>query len=317
MNLKYKILWVENDKDWVDSIKDSIEEIVIFYGFELDVKLIAQDENVDYNLFDLILMDLNLADQPTGDQLIKKIRNIGVFTNVVFYTAGGADVIKSKIESMALEGVFYSDRGSDGFVEKVKKVMEASIKKTQDLNNLRGLVMAEVSELDAMMDDIIAFYFSDRNNNLREQFNNNVIKRDREKTYKKSLNPNPNRICEKDCSLNWVDLEPTNLIKVIDASMKARALKYIIEFVKKQNADSKLVFDFDNYKKEIIDVRNDLAHCDSVVTGDKEVLKTRKGDVIFENKDFKNIRNDIRKYNQIFSKLRDNKSFFSKNNKET
>lgn len=303
MDLKYKLLWVENDKDWAESIQDQIEDIAKRYGFDLEVKLITKEEDIDYNVYDFILMDLNLADMPTGDQLIKKIRNHGVFTTVVFYTAGGADVIKEKIDSMSLEGVFYSDRGAQALVEKVGKVMESSIKKTQDLNYLRGLVMAEVSELDAMMDDIIIKYFSEIDNGLREKFNKNVIIDGREKSLKKQLIPNPDKGCDKDCSLNWVDLAPSKLINTIDSSMKARATNYIVEFVNTQNANIDLKFNYNNYLIEIINVRNNLAHCESQIVDGTEILKTRNGDVSFDNNEFRKIRENIRKYNQLFSIL--------------
>ena len=50
----------------------------------------------DGNKYDLILMDLNLADAPSGDELIQQIRSLGVYTDVVFYSAGGIETIKQK-----------------------------------------------------------------------------------------------------------------------------------------------------------------------------------------------------------------------------
>lgn len=304
MDLKYKLLWVENDKDWAESIQDQIEDIVKGYGFDLVPKLITKEEDIDYNEYDFILMDLNLADKPTGDQLIKKIRNHGVFTTVVFYTAGGADVIKEKIDSMSLEGVFYSDRGAQALVEKVRKVMEASIRKTQDLNYLRGLVMAEVSELDAMMEDLIVDYFSDNGNGIREKFNNKVIKKDREGSYKSNLEPSAENPCSKDCTLNWVDLKPCDLVNIIDASMKARAIKYIVEYYNNTHSGTNYEYNFETYRKEIIDKRNQLAHCESVFNDGVEILKTRTGGVVFTDDDFKSIREDIKRYQQLFLNLK-------------
>ena len=79
MNLKYKILWIENEEDWVDSIEDQIQEYLDNLGFEFKKKLISkEDQEIDYNSWDLILMDLNLASQPNGAELISKIRNQGV-----------------------------------------------------------------------------------------------------------------------------------------------------------------------------------------------------------------------------------------------
>ena len=85
MNLKYKILWIENEQDWVESIEDKILDYLNDLGFDFEKNLISKEEkDFDYNYYDLILMDLNLADQPNGAELISKIRELGVYTDVVF-----------------------------------------------------------------------------------------------------------------------------------------------------------------------------------------------------------------------------------------
>ena len=97
MKLKYKILWIENEQDWVDSIEDQIQEYLEDLGFTYDMKLISKEEkNIDYNDYDLILMDLNLADQPNGAELISKIRELGSYTDVVFYSSMGIDELREK-----------------------------------------------------------------------------------------------------------------------------------------------------------------------------------------------------------------------------
>lgn len=61
MRLKYKILWIENEEDWVDSIYDQIQEHLSDLGFEFEKKLIAkEEENVNYDEYDLILMDISV-----------------------------------------------------------------------------------------------------------------------------------------------------------------------------------------------------------------------------------------------------------------
>lgn len=310
MKLIYKLLWIENDADWALSIEDDIKDIIESYGFIFDKCLIdKRQENFVYKDFDFILMDMRLSSEPSGDKLIKDIREQGVLTTVLFYSASELSVLRNKVQENELEGVFVASRtDSNIFVDKIRKLVETSIKKVQDLNNLRGLVMAEVSELDSMMDDIIVTYFLDTNNGLHERFNQKVIKKDREKTYKSFLNPDPDNICEKNCSLNWVNLDPTALIKVIDASMKAHAMKHIIDFEKNQNANPILDFDYNKYKDEIMSVRNNLAHCESQIVDGKEILKTRDGDVIYGKEEIKTIRNNIRRYNQLYSYLRDVKT---------
>lgn len=150
MKLKYRILWIENEQDWVESIEDQIHEYLEDLGFTYEMKLIGKEEkNIAYNDYDLILMDLNLSDQPNGAELISKIRELGSYTDVVFYSSIGIEELRAKGKEKELEGVYYSGRTPEtSFVNKVKAVIDSTLKKVQDLANLRGLVMAEVSELE-------------------------------------------------------------------------------------------------------------------------------------------------------------------------
>ena len=39
MRLKYKILWYDNDKDWVESIEEDVKEIIEEYCFEPEITM--------------------------------------------------------------------------------------------------------------------------------------------------------------------------------------------------------------------------------------------------------------------------------------
>ena len=294
MNLKYRILWIENEEDWVESIEDQIQEYLEDLGFVYGRKLIAKEEqDISYNDYDLILMDLNLADQPNGAELISKIRDLGVYTDVVFYSASGIDELRAKGREKELEGVFYSGRTPDtAFVNRVKAVIDATLKKVQDLNNLRGLVMAEVSELDALMDKIIPSYF---NTEERMALFHKHITANREKTLRDSLN------CANKCQLTWRGKDIQEIVSLLDSSQKARAIKIIIE-QSRPNLYKEGNF-YEDYVKAIITPRNELAHCKSEIRKGKEILLTRKGDKCFDATFFKEIRKNILKYTQVFNEL--------------
>ncbi len=294
MNLKYRILWIENEEDWVESIEDQIQEYLEDLGFVYERKLIAKEEqDISYNDYDLILMDLNLADQPNGAELISKIRDLGVYTDVVFYSASGIDELRAKGREKELEGVFYSGRTPDtAFVNRVKAVIDATLKKVQDLNNLRGLVMAEVSELDAVMDRIIPSYFSTAEK--MELFHKHITA-NRETTLQKSLN------CTNKCQLTWRGKDIQEIVSLLDSSQKARAIKIIIE-QSRPDLYSESNF-YEEYNATIITPRNELAHCKSELHDGQEILLTRKGDKCFNEAFFKEIRKYILKYSSIFNEL--------------
>lgn len=307
MRLKYKILWIENEEDWVDSIYDQIQDHLSDLGFEFEKKLIAkEEESVNYDEYDLILMDLNLAEQPNGAELIERIRNLNVFTDIVFYSSVGIDTLRENGREKNLEGVYYSGRTPDStFVRKVCQVIDSTIKKVQDLSNLRGLVMAEVSDLDSLMDEIIVKYYNDQS--LLDEFHRKITK-DKEKNIKKSLDNN-GIDCEKACKLNWRQLNIDKLLKIIDSSQKVRAINILLERHKKQGTDlyqSPNDNGFvDNYLQDIIYVRNNLAHCSSVIENGKEILKTRSGDLFFDTDMIIDIRKKIREYHELFLKIQE------------
>lgn len=307
MRLKYKILWIENEEDWVDSIYDQIQEHLSDLGFEFEKKLIAkEEESVIYDEYDLILMDLNLAEQPNGAELIERIRNLNVFTDIVFYSSIEIELLREKGREKNLEGVYYSGRTPDSsFVRKVCQVIDSTIKKVQDLSNLRGLVMAEVSDLDSLMDEIIQKYYVDQS--LLDEFHHRITK-DKEKNIKKSLDID-GIDCEKACKLNWRQLNIDKLLKIIDSSQKVRAINILLECNKKQGTvlyqSSNEKGFVDNYNKDIIDVRNNLAHCSSIIENGKEILKTRNGDLIFDTDRITEIRKKIREYHELFLKIKE------------
>lgn len=294
MNLKYRILWIENEEDWVESIEDQIQEYLEDLGFIYERKLIAKEEQgINYNDYDLILMDLNLADQPNGAELTSKIRDLGVYTDVVFYSASGIEELRAKGREKELEGVFYSGRTPEiAFVKRVKAVIDATTKKVQDLNNLRGLVMAEVSELDALMDRTMLSYF---NTEERITLFHKHITANREKTLRNSLN------CANKCQLIWRDKDIQEIVPRLDSSQKARAIKIIIE-QSRPDLYSEGNF-YEDYMAAIITPRNELAHCKSEIREGKEMLLTRKGDKCFDETFFKDIRKNILKYLSVFNTL--------------
>lgn len=297
MDLKYKILWFDNDAEWVKSIEGFVKEIVEELGFLYECRLYitgASIDSIQLDNYDIILMDLNLDDDTSGDgdQLINKIRSLDVYTDVLFYSADGLAKIKEKAQALGLEGVYFSGRSQSSFISKLRKVINTTIKKVQDLNNLRGLVMAEVSELDAVMDRIILSYF---NTEERMALFHKHITANREKTLRDSLN------CANKCQLIWRDKDIQEIVPRLDSSQKARAIKIIIE-QSRPDLYSEGNF-YEDYMATIITPRNELAHCKSEIREGKEMLLTRNGDKCFDETFFKEIRKNILKYSSIFNEL--------------
>lgn len=305
MKLKYKILWFDNEPDWVESIEDDIREIIEDeYCFIYDKELREKDEpKASYNNYDLILMDLNLEDEKTGDQLIQNIRDLDIYTDVLFYSADGISTIKERAQTLGLEGVYFSGRDKDAFIAKLRKVISSTINKVQDLNNMRGLVMAEVSELDILMESVISKYFVENGNDDKiNEFNQHIVN-DVEQSTKNKLDSNG---CKKQCSHKWKNKRIEEIIHQLDfdSAKKAHTINIIIN---NEHIDyiAKHANFYEDYKADIIDMRNNLAHCISELIDGNEVLKLKKKaakDIVFDAEMFKTVRLNIQKYHTFFSK---------------
>ena len=293
MNLKYNILWFENDEDWYESIVDSIREIIEDeLGFKMNTPLLKKNgdelERINFSDYDLILMDLNLDKSPTGDKLKKKIRDFEVFTNIVFYSSEGISKVSEKIKELELEGVYFSSRDGNSFVKKVEKIIFSTIKKVQDINNMRGLVMAEVAELDLKMAELLKSYACSLQAEQKQQFIDN-----RKKSVLVSLN---------DMITKFERIYDDSIFghRDFNTNHKWRSIKKIA----KEIVDEEIIQKLEDYEKEIILKRNKLAHV-------KEVLEENgqrtlaDGDFIFNDDTCRLIRKDLQKHSENLDKIKE------------
>lgn len=114
---------------------------------------------------------------------------------------------------------------------------------------------------------------------------------------------NPNN-CDKKCTLSLRNKTIKEIAEAYDSSQRAHSIHVILRDL---NADGKFGVEnksfFESYREEIIEQRNNLAHCESKMENGLEILCTRKGDKTFSAEDFKKIRQNIAKYNKLFNKI--------------
>lgn len=156
MKLTYSILWFDDDKDSFESIDmDSIRDEISTLGFTLNV--VPVHNGTEFNThspfkeFDMIIVDFNLGDE-RGDTFIDNVRNHDVYSEIIFYSFADASDLWEAIRIKQLEGVFVTNKKN--IETKVVKVARQSVRKVLDLENMRGIVMSEVGDLDALLEDI-------------------------------------------------------------------------------------------------------------------------------------------------------------------
>ncbi len=213
-----------------------------------------------------------------------------LYTNILFYSKHGEAELRAKIAEKQLDGVFCAHR--DDFIDEFEAVFLTIIKKTADINNLRGLVMAETADIGSIKEEIIELY--------------DKIKCQKKKNIKKKILTN----MVDSIKGNLIFLEKKNedtpfkeLMELFDLSKKSR----IIHNINKRGA---FVCDFTHQKFDecIIQKRNLLAHVKEKIigTGSKKkiVLESKKGKLIFTHEEAKKIRKDLSKYKKDLEKIK-------------
>jgi hypothetical protein len=159
MNLTYSVLWFDNSRDFFDSLDcTSLEEEIKSWGFT--PKIMFETDPAAFMLhspftkLDLIVVDYDLGEnEEHGETFIRNVRDNSVLTEVVFYSNVASKQLWTAISDKELEGVYVANRGN--VLARIERVAKQSVHKVLDLNNMRGMVMAEVGDIDHILDELL------------------------------------------------------------------------------------------------------------------------------------------------------------------
>lgn len=302
-NLKYRILWVDdNIETFIDlTIDKEFEDYLLGLGFVPEIIKFETAEKVLEHLksdkkFDLILSDLNLANDERGDTLINKIREGDIFTEVLFYSGkpGFEEIARTLYQDRVSFFSLIDDEGFRKFREKVYLLIRLTISKLQELNNMRGLVMAETSELDNLVIEILQSFFS-KEESETTQLREYIIK-----SIQDSVKGNSKR------SEKLYDLDNKSILneRIFDADKKARTIGKLLEFKGIHTKEPFIDF-YKNYKENVLDKRNLLAHVksDTIDRIEYLIFSDGSGEKIDQEQCIK-IRTNLKKYSELLRKIR-------------
>ncbi len=157
MKLTYKILWFD---DQPETMKPSVRQLtrkMRDLGFYLKVEFkeeISPDAIEElgialsqYNPYDLIIFDHDLG-SCQGTNIAERLRK-KIFTDMVYYSATTVDVLRKAIYDAKIDGVFLINK--DDCVNDLERILKDHIKKNCDLNNMRGIVLDAISEMEVIL----------------------------------------------------------------------------------------------------------------------------------------------------------------------
>lgn len=171
MKTDFPVIWVDDNKDFVTSLQTPIQQWIDGHGFELKVTYFKNSrgllESLKSNEAELIIIDLNMPGKK-GDEVIREIRENDCFHDIIFYTQGVAPHESFK-NTAPPDGVFFVERGDAR--DRIKDLIKLKIRRASDLATMRGWVVADAIELEAMLGLVLAKCFRD----MEPLFHNRVL----------------------------------------------------------------------------------------------------------------------------------------------
>ena len=322
MTLKYRILWFEDDDEVVnEQIVPSLTQFLINQGFQLEINHHLNGEHLNNLIsdrnYDLILTDLDLGEYDTGDKLIDQIRGGEILTEVLLYSANTTAISNLIVNKGWIERASFCV-GLGNLREKLEGIISLTIKKNQDVNNTRGLVIAETILLEKKIEGIILKFFE-----VNEQI-------ELDPKREKILHKNYERIIQKHKDdLEKVEAVSYKQIKalidqdILTANSCVMSLQSILKleiselnvilnsgkvpkseqelYLTKKASIEKLKEELEKFKIEIINVRNTLAHVEEKKGADGipflESLNKEGVTLRFDNNEYIEIRKNLSKHN--------------------
>lgn len=160
MNTSFKILWFEDELNWFKMEQLHVNEILNKHYLVPDITRKAGDDfsldELTGNDYDLILMDYKLAEGVTGDTIVAALRNSNILTDVLFYSSEEQNMLPALKEQIPpIDGVYLTKRDYTVFTDKIDKLIQKIVKRSENIVNLRGFVMDGSCDFEVRIREIL------------------------------------------------------------------------------------------------------------------------------------------------------------------
>ncbi len=159
MSLKYNIAILDDQKEFFDEYKDTIDAYLKEQGFIAVIDYIqSESEFNQYDLDkpDLFMVDLKFGIEDKGQKFIEKIRD-NYFTDILFYSSDH-EAIENYRKNADMQGIFFAekDEQNDEVETLLIRLLDKMLIKANAPRSMRGIVMECVAELDDTIKQKIA-----------------------------------------------------------------------------------------------------------------------------------------------------------------
>lgn len=164
MKLAFQLLVVDDQPDGLRSPITTLQEHLDDKGFDLVPIKLLSPSGPDWDAilkqsrsYDLVMVDYDLSPSEKGDTAAKHLRAALPYTEIIFYSAKDRPELLHLLAQQEVEGVFVAHRRD--LDEPLVGLADTIIGKAVDLNHMRGIAMAEVAEMDLLMEELLVATF--------------------------------------------------------------------------------------------------------------------------------------------------------------
>lgn len=291
MSLNYKILFVEDHPRTITSKLKQVKKFLEEEGFRPKITLIENDQDIDKYLddplLDLIVTDYYIRDGLNGKQLAENIRRSEKMVEIILYSQKeGTDLYK---EVGALDGVYISNR--EGLEDKIKDVIKITIRRTQNVSNMRGIVISEAIDIENQIEDIILAYYDTKEKELAEELLNGD-----------GCNLFGQKISFLNSFLKKMEKEFNTVINSGGPPGNKKAARSLLDELKPLYGIAKKL------DEEVCQPRNMLAHVEHIINTNTVYLKSLKSgykDIKIKSARCKEIRQQLMKHASNLNQIKD------------
>ncbi|MDM8523929.1 hypothetical protein QUF80_11220 [Desulfococcaceae bacterium HSG8] len=285
MKINYKALWIDDQFEYVQSAIDAIKDRLEDYGFkfEVDKKTSLSEDDLrelshklsQYNPYDIIIFDYDLGEQTKKGNEIARVLRQSIFTDMIFYSGKASGDLRKILFESQVEGVFTVSRPD--FVDEAWPIIEDQIKRICDINNMRGVILDEMSKIDLTMRKLYNKKYVDMLDEEKERQVKNIRKKleERQKNIKDQV---------KEVNSETLPGMITDPIKTDFNIVRMRLTKLC-------NDDEIL-----GEKGKLIrnqSLRNQFAHNMAIYDEENGTVSLHGFDKVYNFDDFKDIRNEL------------------------
>jgi len=250
MKINYKVLWIEDHFNQIKPVIENLESKLHKYGFKFDVEkrtTLSDDDLIElgdklskYNPYDMIFFDYDLGESPTGDKIAGKLRR-SIFTDMIFYSGKPNVELRKVLFESQIEGVFVVNRTN--IIDDAWPIIEDQIKRICDINNMRGVILDEMSKIDLKMRE------------LCKQKYDNLSEPEKEKQVDKILK----KLAEKNQTIK-TQIDNSNIETLPEMINKPTELEFNIVRTRLKSITKNEMFAENSELKSKQDLRNKFAH---------------------------------------------------------